>query len=459
MVKFLDIKILMLCIILTLNSFCQVNLIENGDFEKLTNSKNKFKNLINWSSSKSSKSILIVDDVTNNQFISIVVKDENWNPFQLPFVFTTFKQPLSPDSYYKVSFMVSLSHNSSLAIDGIGCLFSSEDLTKKKKVFTDLVFPQVVTSYGKPLENRDWVEVSGIFKASGNEKHLSIGCFYSDERLTIKKIDTRNNLSEYYIDKVSLFEVFPEFNNIIPNGDFEEYTDCPLISQSMITKTRYWNDLSDIDLIRKKSIMLEMNREGAILYSPNEVEFLGSADLYAECTRDNKLVDGTIDSIGAFSGNTFVGITLYTETKKKGRGCEYLQVKLKSPLIKDKIYSIKISVRLSGNSRFSTNTASIAFSNDIILKAKDGCNTPIKSDNYIQLSSETINSKEKWISYCVYYSAQGGEQYVTIGDFISDDTKVKIEKLEGGRNLAYYLFDSVQMQEVSSIPKKLIDEK
>lgn len=129
---------------------------------------------------------------------------------------------LKKGELYFVRFYVSLANRTNFESPCIGAVLSKEAIGPKlgRDEMHRLHSPPM--PYKPQIQNdstrfisydTNWVEISGVYKAGGGEKYLTIGDFYSTKQNIIRKRKdvTRTNdepgwrLSYYYIDDVSMF--------------------------------------------------------------------------------------------------------------------------------------------------------------------------------------------------------------------------------------------------------------
>jgi gliding motility-associated-like protein len=117
---------------------------------------------------------------------------------------------------YCVTYYISLWNNAVYSIDKLGALLTPTPFpcaTPGGTVFVavaGLYTPQVVTTPGVVFEDTlNWMEVSGVFTAVGNQAYLALGDFFLHSQHVIKySYPTNcNGLAEYYVDDVSIEEV------------------------------------------------------------------------------------------------------------------------------------------------------------------------------------------------------------------------------------------------------------
>lgn len=123
------------------------------------------------------------------------------------------KSPLDSGKVYYASMQIRLGLACNTASNGLGMFFSEVPLqTVRSSNFP--VKPQILQP-GDPIitEQEEWVKVCGTFEATGNEAHLLIGNFWSNQDMDYKSFDENliaspniNPIAYYYIDFVEVYE-------------------------------------------------------------------------------------------------------------------------------------------------------------------------------------------------------------------------------------------------------------
>jgi gliding motility-associated-like protein len=125
------------------------------------------------------------------------------------------KDTLRLNKTYCVTFYVSLFNYCRYSTDKIGARLSNTPLsciaigsgtTNIAGTFT----PQIVSPSGVQLDDTlNWMEVSGLYTALGNELYLSVGDFFLQSQHSIVNSypSNCNGVAEYYLDDVSVEEV------------------------------------------------------------------------------------------------------------------------------------------------------------------------------------------------------------------------------------------------------------
>lgn len=191
----------------------------------------------------------------------------------------------------------------------------------------------------------------------------------------------------------------------------------------------------------------------------------GSADLYHFCNGFDWL-NGTgnceipfVDIIfgmpnnwmgyqSSLQGLGYVGIVIYSDYYNVGTNNyrEYIQTKLKEPLKPCTEYTLSFYVSLADTSNYASPNMQAAITKDSIYSQIpwiiDHITPTYAGPGY------AVTDTANWTLLSYTFMAEGGEQFLTIGDFTSryDTTLVKVRN--DGRELSYYYIDMVSLCEV-----------
>ena len=198
----------------------------------------------------------------------------------------------------------------------------------------------------------------------------------------------------------------------------------------------------------------KIRREGAISaavgwMSPTKA----AADLFAAKVKDDfstpKNVYGYEEPHG---GENYAGIRVFSYNDKEPR--QYLSTKLKLPLRKGALYCVKFYINLAEGSKYASNNIGINF-------AKKQYN--IDENKSIMVPTDVkhrdnpvFNARFGWEEICATYEAQGGEKFLTIGNFTSNG-ETENERLKKDRDFtgqqvvsAYYFIDDISVVMIDS---------
>lgn len=148
---------------------------------------------------------------------------------------------------YKISFRISKADKAKWKSKNIGAWVSNGAPTQANANYMSPVTPQAFYA-GYMDDTAQWIPVSGIFTAAGNETYLTIGSFLPDAGNTLSSTQysgTGINGAYYYIDDVHLMP-YPDSIHVtatpqtICNGDT-----VTLIGQTNISNAYYWTWLAN----------------------------------------------------------------------------------------------------------------------------------------------------------------------------------------------------------------------
>lgn len=216
--------------------------------------------------------------------------------------------------------------------------------------------------------------------------------------------------------------------NLVLNGGFEENYGCPKEYNSNKTKVEiapYWE-------------------------SPS----YGTPDLFNTCS--DKMGDRNILGVTKPSeGNGFAGLVTWSDKGFR----EYLRGELKKPLKKGVKYRVKFYYRLTSYSNYSCDRIGFALTEKTNFIKSDKA-MPISAIQRIKQKAFTSLSGS-WELVDKVYTAQGGEKYITLGNF-SSNSRTKYFHLYWQKDVepmlhktSYYYIDDVSVAEL----KPIIEEK
>jgi hypothetical protein len=203
--------------------------------------------------------------------------------------------------------------------------------------------------------------------------------------------------------------------NLVPNPDFENKHGCPT-SPGQYPLVEEW-------------------------FSPNT----GTTDYFNDCSisidfgTEFNCKGGQVPH----SGHGYMGFN--SENLHKNAFYEYLEVKLEESLTAGQKYCIRMFVSL-GNGYCALDELGVLFSQTSL----KGLNNAQLHLPYIAVGNgKTLADKLEWMCIKGFYTAKGGESYLTIGDFGDDNNFVLIQndpKLDATFKSAYYFIDDVSVE-------------
>jgi hypothetical protein len=228
--------------------------------------------------------------------------------------------------------------------------------------------------------------------------------------------------------------------NLVPNPSFEDYNICP------------------------SGIVGRYERK---LVPDWVVPSRGTPDYFNKCGKTDACVPKNFaGSARANSGVGYCGIILrknFTRDNKiTGEKAEiyreYIQAEFNAELVKGKKYRVKFYVCNSSNSRFAVDAIGAYISmerpkatHDEVLEFVPQIENP---------SGKYISNRDYWVAIEGIYEAQGGEKFITIGNFNNNfSTNYIMMDGKSDFNYAYYYIDDVSVVEVSESYDLVEDSK
>jgi gliding motility-associated-like protein len=198
--------------------------------------------------------------------------------------------------------------------------------------------------------------------------------------------------------------------NLVPNWSFEDTISCPQIQgTSFFSYTPPW-------------------------FSPTE----NTPDIYNSCSVTSGVPHNGGGYQPAKTGNGYAGINLLWNSNNK----EYLSVKLLSPLKAEKKYCVSFYVNFFNNCYLAIDAIGAYLSNDSIfynIYTTLPFQAQIENQEW-NIIKDTVN----WTLVSGEYIANGGEQFISIGNF-KDDSLTHIDTIPTGSWAAYYFLDDVSV--------------
>lgn len=174
----------------------------------------------------------------------------------------------------------------------------------------------------------------------------------------------------------------------------------------------------------------------------------GTPDHYHSCSHGEADVPHNwAGTTFPFEGEGYAGIFLWMSAPDYR---EYLQCKLKEPLIKDSVYQVSFRYKLSSYSQYAIDRVGVLISDSAIHHADD---KPWHERATFESVKDTAfdRASGEWELFEFAYRAQGGEQYLTIGNFTPTENtryyhfKFRPVQQEMLRYSAYYYIDDVRL--------------
>lgn len=207
--------------------------------------------------------------------------------------------------------------------------------------------------------------------------------------------------------------------NLVPNSGFNDYVYCPVgINQNELEILTDWKQVGT-----------------------------GTPDFYHACGKDMGVPSNLFGVRPAATGEGYAGIVAFSPSKRNFR--EYLQARLTSPLRSGEWYCIEMSVALADNAQYVCDGMG-AFLSELPVRKRGHTYLNFKP----QLSNPNghlLYLNPDWTVLSTTFMATGGEEYIIIGNFKSDDAmEIKARNMEVVRGKpvhhAYYYLDNISVK-------------
>ncbi len=218
-------------------------------------------------------------------------------------------------------------------------------------------------------------------------------------------------------------------NNLVPNSSFEQYTICPV--GTIDDKPDYW-------------------------YKPDK----RGAGYLNSCAGDSGTntvpYHFTLGGTGfqyPHLGNAYVGMFY----RNGGNRRNYFQVQLNDSLLAGKCYYAECYVNASNRFEIGCNNQSILLTNDpIYADTLNGIKIILANPQITNYNNPIIIDTLNWIKVSGVFTSQGGEQYLTIGNFRDDNNTpyIRFQTPGSGYDGAAYYVDDVSVYALDSFPLK-----
>ena len=211
--------------------------------------------------------------------------------------------------------------------------------------------------------------------------------------------------------------------NLVSNGEFDQFKYCPYgFTQGRLKIVPHW-------------------------LQPTA----GTADYFNECSESFSVPNNPMGSQSAVMGPGYIGLVAFAPKENNSR--EYIQVKLTEPLASGEEYCVSFLISLADYSQYMIDGFGVYISKNRI--KGDGKRT-LSVNPQIQVpSGYLLQDDTDWMEISAIYKAEGGEEYMTFGNFKFDHElnvkyrNIHVEKPKRAWDYAYYYLDHVSVIRVS----------
>ena len=173
-----------------------------------------------------------------------------------------------------------------------------------------------------------------------------------------------------------------------------------------------------------------------------------NADLYSDLAPANlKVPENQNGREDAYDGSNYVGFSAFSYGNKEPR--TYVSTKLKLPMRKGQKYCVKFYVSLAEGSKYACNNIAANFSKKQYNIETD--KNIFGESHVVQKHNKVFDALFGWNEVCGTYIAEGGERFLTIGNFSTDGEteNIRVKKpadFRGQQTIrAYYYVDYVSV--------------
>lgn len=209
--------------------------------------------------------------------------------------------------------------------------------------------------------------------------------------------------------------------NLVPNPGFDTISSCPT-NGAQIYKAPPW-----IDPTNATSDLINLCGTGNYCQAPNN-EYGWQMP---------------------YTGDGFAGIATYVDSVCCPNTREYIQAPLLSALETGVTYCVSLRFSWADSSKFACDGLGILFTTNPV--SCNACLLPY-SPQIQNTPGNVLSDGTQWFLLSASFIAQGGEQYITIGNFI-DDSNMQIQQVNPTAFyiVAYYFIDDVSVTKVEPI--------
>ncbi len=189
----------------------------------------------------------------------------------------------------------------------------------------------------------------------------------------------------------------------------------------------------------------------------------GTADVFYKGAKDPLIgsPDNQLGSQMARTGENYAGAIFFKNKEDNSR--EYLQVELTQELEADEVYCFDMYVSLAELSKYAIDRIGVYFSDG---KITFNNWAPIAVKPQIENGEKRILiNTDEWTLVCGQYKANGGEKFITIGNFYPN-SETNVEKVKKASTIkgnqteyAYYYIDDVALYNTDSVEGNCACEK
>ncbi len=413
---------------------------------------------------------------------------------------------------YQVSFYVSRSDNRPYAIAELGAYFSKLPLQTNGFYRNFAVTPQVENaSTNLLLATNGWMLVQGTFIATGNEEYLTIGNFRTDANTTWTNANPNAPLPDYayyYFDDISVTMLCdPITNKVTECGqpwdwdlrDQSFFDNCSGIGLTINTTTTT-NSYCPTVIQREWELTDACGNSNYFTQTitnvdttPPKLQCAPGANLVPNPQFENKaycpfyfgqvsaaapwfnptiatpdymnacspfwlmgVPSNAMGNQAAFSGDGYMGAFAYSVygTNPVPGYREYIEAPLLAPLQPGMQYQVSFYVSLADTSGWSIGNIGAHFSVGALVNGST--QGPLNVVPQVaNPPGNLLTNKTGWTLVSGIFTASGGENHITLGNFLDDASTTAITNAFG-TNHTYYYYDDISVVPLCSFTNKTV---
>lgn len=260
MKQFAFILCLIYCFVFKSNS---QNLVSNGSFENISSCGTQATLAINWQNPTQYGSPDLYNTCapnwvpahsgglfyqwprTGNSYVGIWCYDRSVADVR-EYLHTQLTNTLIANNYYFVKFYTNLCNFSKYATNNLGLYFSSNTIYQSGASNYLLNYTSQIKKFNNPIiaDTLNWIEISSIYQANGNENYITIGNFNNDATTDTSAFNPNNIYGAYYLlDDISVENI------TTPQWQYRDTTvylgDSVLIGPAISGLNVDWFDISN----------------------------------------------------------------------------------------------------------------------------------------------------------------------------------------------------------------------
>lgn len=227
----------------------------------------------------------------------------------------------------------------------------------------------------------------------------------------------------YFILLFSLSWCLSLAQNLVPNASFEEKTFCPSnFNQHQLKTIVDWSQLNE-----------------------------GTPDYFNACSDKAGVPNNMFGTQSAQDGEAYIGMAVYSPTQRNYR--EYLTTKLSRELHAGELVCIEMWISTADYSKYVTDGIGLVLSKD---RLKQERNQVISiSTSLSNPSLHMLDGYDEWVKISDVFKANGGEQFVTIGNFKIDRelkilSRTRDSRAKEDNRWSYVYVDNVSVKSIKS---------